>query len=254
MFVQSDVIGQIKVERLIRMGKMFPFITGILNPLCGECAYNCKYCWAKVVKELYNMKKYNGPVHVDEKLLKHPTVKGRAIIDDDYLFFVDMLDMFGSNIPTEMILRILEIPKRFPKTKFLILTKNPSRYLTLISEYGPEVFPPNCTLGVTIESNRSYPTISKAPDQQQRIDAMKKLRMQTDNPLFVCLEPILDFDWGFIDALQDIRPSGIAVGYDNYNNRLPEPPLRKTEELLWLLEKFQIPIYRKTIRRAWYET
>lgn len=240
------------------MSKMFPFVTGILNPLCGQCDFNCEYCWSKIIAELYNMKKYKGTIRIDEKLWKHPKIKGREIRDDDYIFFVDMLDFFGYSVPATMFLRILDIPKRYPKTKFLLLTKNPSRFLTLINE-----IPSNCTLGATIESNRYYPTISKAPSQPQRIDAMIKLRVQIDdlkldNPLFVCLEPILDFDFGFFDDLKKIRPDGIAIGYDNYNNKLPEPPLKKTEELLSLLEKFPnsifpIPIYKKTIRRAWYE-
>jgi hypothetical protein len=43
----------------------------------------------------------------------------------------------------------------------------------------------------------------------------------------------------------------MAVGYDNYNNRLPEPTLSKTMQLIDCLEKTGITVYRKTLREAW---
>ena len=233
----------------LKLGKMFPFITGILNPLCGKCDFDCEYCWAKIVAKLYNMKKYTGPIRIDEKLLKHPKIKGREIRDDDFIFFVDMLDLFSYSNPVETILKILNIPKHFPNTKFLLLTKRPSGFATVLSE-----IPSNCYLGATIESNRYYPTVSKAPDQMKRLASMEALKTLTILPLFVCIEPILDFDFLFVERLIKLNPCMVAVGYDNYNHKLPEPPLKKTEILLKMLEDAGIKVYRKTIRRAWYET
>ena len=49
------------------------------------------------------------------------------------------------------------------------------------------------------------------------------------------------------------RPKFMAVGYDNYNNKLPEPSLARTEILIKELEAQGVKVYRKTIRRAWDE-
>jgi len=47
-----------------------------------------------------------------------------------------------------------------------------------------------------------------------------------------------------------IQPEFVAVGYDNYNNHLPEPPLEITENLIHGLEAYEIKVYRKTLREA----
>jgi len=44
----------------------------------------------------------------------------------------------------------------------------------------------------------------------------------------------------------------VYVGYDNYDNRLPEPPLKKTLMLLDDLSEMTF-VVRKTIRPAWFE-
>jgi len=52
----------------------------------------------------------------------------------------------------------------------------------------------------------------------------------------------------------NINPEfGVSIGYDNYNWRLPEPPLAKTLQLIEELEKHGIKVERKTLRKAWWE-
>ena len=70
---------------------------------------------------------------------------------------------------------------------------------------------------------------------------------------FIAIEPILDFDLDkFVKWIEEIEPFMVFVGYDNYNNRLPEPPLQKTKELIRRLSEFTCVI-EKTIRPAWNE-
>jgi hypothetical protein len=45
----------------------------------------------------------------------------------------------------------------------------------------------------------------------------------------------------------------IYVGYDNYNNKLPEPSLDKNLFLIKKLRDNGFLVLEKTIRRAWYE-
>jgi hypothetical protein len=70
-------------------------------------------------------------------------------------------------------------------------------------------------------------------------------------PLFVSVEPILDFDIKlFVSELQKIRPQMVVVGYDNYNHHMPEPCLEKTLQLIEQLEKFT-RVETKTLRQKW---
>jgi hypothetical protein len=57
----------------------------------------------------------------------------------------------------------------------------------------------------------------------------------------VSVEPIMDFDLEIlVQWISDIKPILVHVGYDNYNNNLPEPSLSKTMQLIDILRKFTI--------------
>ena len=113
--------------------------------------------------------------------------------------------------------------------------------------------PPNAVLGATIETDRDegYGGISKAPPPSARYEAMRDLNWPRK---LVSIEPVLDFDLEeFVRWVEGIKPSIIYVGYDNYANRLPEPPLGKTLKLIGELKSKGFRVYAKTLRRAWWE-
>lgn len=231
------------------MSRMFSFITRTWNPLAGQCQYRCIYCWAQGVKGLtskYNLTKYKGKPRLHEKSFNIRFKPG------DFVFISDMTELFAPNIPDEYIIRIFKVVENNPQAKFLVLTKNPERYVTLLAE-GIR-YPNNLILGATIESNRSYPEISKAPPQPDRLYWMSQLADDIFGfNTFISVEPILDFDLEpFLTDIYRIRPWAVAVGYDNYNNHLPEPPLEKTLQFIQQLEQFT-KVECKTLRKAWYE-
>jgi len=232
---------------------MFPFITKTWNPVVG-CMHGCTYCWARKLAKgkLRKTSRYkNGfePQFIEKELDKFLRAK-------DFVFVSDMGDLFGDWVPESWIKNVFDRISTM-SAKFLLLTKNPKRYLKLY----PDI-PENCVLGCTIESNRNYPEISKAPRQCERLFWMTKLAEIMNikriagkpwNRLLVAVEPILDFDLDdFANKLvYRIKPWAVAVGYDNYNNKLPEPSLAKTMQLIDRLEKAGITVYRKTLREAW---
>jgi hypothetical protein len=56
---------------------------------------------------------------------------------------------------------------------------------------------------------------------------------------YVSIEPINDFDFDpFVRMIENITPEHVAVGYDNWNNRLPESPLLKTMKFIDELNTF----------------
>lgn len=221
--------------------RMYPFITETYNPVGGVCPYNCVYCWAKALIKRYGHKKYSGKYYFVEGALKKKFKAG------SFVFLCDMLDLFAFNVPREIILKVLEIARNNPDSKFLLETKNPRRYSNFVKE-----FPDNVVLGVTVESNRDIP-VSYAPKIYTRIEWLLALANLTKLPLFISIEPILEFDLKpFLFAIKHIQPWAVAIGYDNYKHSLPEPELNKTLKFIEELEKFTV-VYRKTIKEAWWK-
>lgn len=225
---------------------MFPFITCTWNPLGGECRHLCEYCWARKLIERNKFAKYQGSPRLVEKEMERQFKFG------DFVFVCDMCDLFGDWVPDELIEKVLEVTRRFPETHFLFLTKNPGRYYYLM---GRGRAGNNVVLGATIESNRSYLELSRAPDQVERIRSMYQVSLDKCATgllrRFISIEPILDFDPSLIADITYIGPWAIAVGYDNYGHHLPEPSLEKTLDLIRQLEANHIIVYRKTLREAW---
>jgi protein gp37 len=209
-------------------GKMFPFITTTWNPLGGECKHECSYCWAKQLTKKYNMQKYTGQPTLNTK------ESYRTFKPTDFVFTCDMTDLFGSWVPSEMIQAVLNMVEVSP-AKFLLLTKNPIRYLEF-------KLPKNAVAGATIESDIGRNGF--APKLFSRIEAMRQVK----HAKMVSIEPIMDFSENFPYAIVSTKPDFVAVGYDNYNNGLPEPSLDRTKDLIAVLQDWHIKVYEKTMR------
>lgn len=227
--------------------KMFSIVSKTWNPVTG-CLHECSYCWARKLAEtkLRNSHRYRKGFlpRLNENEFKAKFNEG------DFIFVSDMGDLFGGFIPKKWILQVLNYIRKFPKTYFLLLTKNPSRYKEFIEEFSE-----NIILGTTIETNKDdlylENKISKAPLPSVRYESFKEIKWSKK---FVSIEPILDFDLEeFAKWIEQIMPIMIYIGYDNYSNRLPEPPLSKTMKLISRLSKTTLVI-KKTLRPAWYET
>lgn len=229
--------------------KMFTIVSETWNPVTG-CLHDCTYCWARklALTKLRNSLRYRDgfkPRLNIEEFKK--SFKGGVV------FVSDMGDLWGEWVPDDWIRRVLSHIRKFPNTWFLFLTKNPQRYLDFMDE-----IPANAILGATIETNRDIyfqetykPRISSAPLPSRRYRAMRDLDWSLK---FISIEPVLDFDLDiFTKWIEEMNPFMVYVGYDNYNNKLPEPPLNKTLELMKRLEEFTL-VLRKTIRPAWNET
>jgi protein gp37 len=210
------------------MGKMFSWITKTWNPLGGECLHQCSYCWARKTQEKFALQKYLGKPRLFVKEFKH------NFKETDFVFVCDMTDLFGAWVPSDMIQHILD-RINLSQATFLLLTKNPSRY----SEFE---IPPNCVCGATIESDLDHELTG--PPRDTRIKAMINLQHPRK---MVSIEPIMQFSPEFLLKIRMIQPEFVALGYDNYNNGLPEPKLEITEILISGLE-LSTKVYRKTIR------
>jgi len=215
---------------------------GSWNPITG-CLHNCSYCWARgyagrlasMGVEPYRTHGFS-PAFADWRL-KQKIPKGSSI------FVSDMGDMWGEWVPFEWIERVLKVLRVRPDCSFLFLTKNPARYNKFLG-----MFTENMMLGATIETNRNY-KVTSAPAPKERFEAMKNLNWKHK---VIVIEPIFNFDSEFINWITDIRPEMVYIGYDNYNCRLPEPPLSKTIMLKEALRAVT-DVEARALRKAWFE-
>ncbi len=161
----------------------------------------------------------------------------------EFIFVSDMGDMWGDWVPKEWIERVLKTLRWKPDASYFFLTKNPRRYREFRG-----LFTDNMVLGATIETNRVY-NLSRAPTPKERFEEMS--RMEWKHKAIV-IEPILDFDSEFVSWIRKIQPETVHVGYDNYNCRLPEPRLSKTETLVEELRQFT-QVETRGLRKAWFE-
>ena len=225
--------------------RMFNIVSRTWNPVSG-CYHDCKYCWARkyALQKLRHTKRYSKGF-IPRLNMEEFKVK----FNEGLVFVTDMGDLFGSWVKKSWILKVINYTKKFPNTLFLYLTKNPRRYHEFIEE-----FPENAILGATIETNddKLYMKhfISKAPLPSDRYRAMAELDWKYK---FIAIEPILDFNLRtFVKWIKEINPFMVYIGYDNYENKLPEPELNKTMKLIKELSAFTLVI-KKTIRPAWNE-
>ena len=209
------------------------------NPLGGECQHKCRYCYVGTLKKMFPgvREKYSGIPRIKDKWLNEI----KKFTKDDYVFVCDMTDLFGYWVPTQLIQTILDAVRKSP-AKFLLLTKYPQRYIDIIS-LGINI-PSNCVLGCTIESDIDH--LITVP-VKNRLRAMADLSAM-GYPIMISIEPIMEYTTGFLYDLFRIDPEFVAVGYDNYGNKLPEPCLAKTMGLIAALEQAGIKVYRKTLR------
>ncbi len=215
------------------MGRMFKTITRTWNPFTG-CLHDCTYCWARKLAtgKLKDTAKYreNGFAPTF-----HPGELKAKFKPGEFVFVSSMGDIgFANNYEWEAIFRVI---RSFPETKFLIQTKSPMLFL------NNWAWPSHVYHGTTIETNRKYEDLSKAPPVTRRYHDMEY------NPhlhKFLSIEPVMDFDLETLVCwIKDIRPEIVEVGADNYHNNLPEPPWEKVQQLLEALRHFVPQVIEK---------
>ncbi len=214
-------------------GNMYDWVTHMHTHLGGECQHKCSYCY--VQRGMANMSgKYKGEVRFLPKELKVNYGCGKTI------FIEHMNDMFSDGVKNCDIEDILNHCRRFPGNAYVFQTKNPER-----AYYFRNLFPANSTIGTTIESNREYPAISKAPHPLKRMSGIIDFR-KNGFPVFVTIEPILDFDvTPLIRVIVGIKPKFVNIGADSKKSDLPEPSRDKVLKLIDGLRAHEITIKKK---------
>ncbi len=222
------------------------------NPVVG-CLHDCSYCkpsfQAQVkrvgvvfgCKDCMEYKPHFHPERLQNLEKKLPKTRG-----DEFIFLCDTGDWCFAK--PEWRRQILEAVKKLKDRTFLIQSKNPA-------VFKEDSFPENVILGITLETNRDElcQAVSKAPPPSKRY---KDFSAVNHPRKIVTVEPIMDFDLEILaDWITEISPLCTYIGYNSRKKpKLPEPPLIKTISLIETLEKRNIPVRRKLLRKAWNET
>ncbi|MFZ3168170.1 MAG: hypothetical protein WA130_11195 [Candidatus Methanoperedens sp.] len=230
--------------------KMYHFSKEQRNPQVG-CEFGCVYCAFRKLMNRFSVcpdcNTFTPHYHL-ERLNKAP----KRTEGDEFVSLCLNGDI--SFASAEFILMVIKYCEQWHGTKFLIQSKNPARLLDF-------KFPFNVILGTTIETNYRamgtdnilYSQISKAPHPEERHRA---IRLVKDNDVHVTIEPIMEHHPDvLVGWMKDIpRLKVINIGYDSRPelNHLPEPSLKRVEELILKLELIA-EVRRKQIRPAWWE-
>jgi len=198
-------------------------------PVFVGCEHGCTYCWARPLAEgrLKNNPRYRGgfkPHLVYEEL-------GRAFNPGEFIGVALMGDISFASLGE--FLRICARIREFPKTDFLIQSKNPRKICDWYVEWDVKL-PANVVFGTTIESNIDY-RLTNAPPPYDRF---RYLAACSHPRKFLSIEPIMDFNLGvMVRWVEILKPEIIEIGADNYRHSLIEPPWWKVEGLLAELRK-----------------
>ena len=191
------------------------------NPISGRCEHNCKYCYMKMFPL--------GNLNLNRKKLKTDLGK------NNFIFIGSSCDMFANDVPKEWIFEVLAHCVKSHNNKYLFQSKNPNK-MFLLRQYIPEY----SVIGTTLETNRSYPEMGKAPSITERVASMHQIKnCWRFKEIMLTIEPIMDFDLEeFVRLIKTCKPTWVNIGADSKNHNLPEPSKEKIQALIEELKKF----------------
>ena len=113
---------------------------------------------------------------------------------------------------------------------------------------------PNYIFGTTIETNRFYSQMGKAPKPFNR--ALNIAHITKYFRTMVTIEPIMDFDLkDLISLVVMCNPEWVNIGANtNYKVKLHEPELEKLQELIFELEKITKVKIKKNLNRLFHSS
>jgi len=209
-------------------GNMFDFVTDTWNPIKGACPFDCYYCY---------MKKW-GEGRLKAPRLVKSEMKAN-LKENRFIFIGSSIDIFAPEIPTEWITHYVLTKAIAYENKYLLQTKNPARYLSIVDDW---LVPEKFFLSTTIETNYYMPDImGNSPPPIDRAVAMAKLPREYKR--MVTIEPIMKFDIDkLLEMIMLICPVQINIGADSCYKHLPEPSKDELRFLIGTLEQLDTTV------------
>lgn len=210
-------------------GNMYDWITDSFNPIGGECPHKCRYCYVKKFRFSSLKEKYSGHPRLYENELKRNLGKNK------FWFVGSCFDLFADAIPEKWIVDTLTHCNKFDN-KYLFQSKNPERIITMrhhLPDYDHVI------LGTTIESNRTFKGMCKAPAPIKRAKEIVRAQFFGYKTM-ITIEPIMQFDLEDMVAIIELcSPQFVNLGANtNSKVKLQEPRSKKIMALINRLKEF----------------
>ena len=121
------------------------------NPVTG-CNHGCEYCYARDIANRYFKEKFKPTFHPNRLAApQNSKLNGSnskfTKEGNKNVFVCSMADLFGEWVPDEWITTVFDTIWKAPQWNFILLTKNPKRYLTID-------FPKNVWIGATADTQK----------------------------------------------------------------------------------------------------
>ncbi|KKM13288.1 hypothetical protein LCGC14_1717700 [marine sediment metagenome] len=208
-------------------GNMYGFVDATWNVVKGKCPHGCTYCYMKRFGE-------QAELHFDESEMKTDLYKYG---ENQFIFVGSSCDMWAEDVLFRYRSRTINHCNKYPKNKYLVQTKNPQGVLVMLL-FHDFVFPKNTTIATTIETNRAYPQMGKAPPIEERIRALRQIK-ELGFKTMITIEPVMDFDiMPLIACIFYAGPDQVNIGADSQGHKLPEPSAEKIKTLIERLSRF----------------
>lgn len=192
-------------------GNMYENVTHTHNEISGSCMHACTYCYMKAISGINER-----PLVFRESANKEDLGSG------NFIFVGSSIDMWAEDIPSEWIRKVLDHCQTY-ENDYLFQSKNPARFL----EFKDHPVMQRATLLTTIETNRWYDAMGKAPRVEERAEAMSQLAAEGFKT-GVTIEPVMAFDYGeMLKLVTKCSPSIVYVGKNTYKPVLLEEPTPK---------------------------
>ncbi|MBP6978225.1 MAG: DUF5131 family protein [Bacteroidales bacterium] len=196
------------------------------NPITG-CKHSCPYCYARDIANRFYEYKFEPHFYPDRlQAPRNTKVPRRKENEPGYrnVFVCSMADMMGDWVPVEWIETIIDVMQQSPEWEYLMLTKNPKRYLEF-------TWSKNCWLGATA-------------DTQKRADEAVRVFRQIDHPIkFLSCEPLEEK----ITLPDNPSINWLIIGGRSENSQMPagQPEWIWVESLINQARQYNIQVYGK---------
>lgn len=181
-----------------------------INPIKGLCKHACWYCYAR---KMYKRFKWNEEV----RFIPQELDKIKSIKEPSRIFLCSTHDLFGEWIPDKWIFDIITKLQNYSQHTFLLLTKNPQRYLDF-------TFPENFWIGQTITNGK----------EDVYLSMQNKISFLSIEPLLgEITHPFKPYNWIIIGAMTGL-----------YKKRF-QPKIEWIDKILLRAAILNIPVFMK---------